>query len=170
MGNKTNIKNKNNSQNELNENTNVNIDNIYKDEIEEDENKTNNIIINESLFIENNNNSSIPEPKNFSFDSDKLNIPKIKEVIKLNDQIIINGEDIVYCEKFSKLKLFDYNYKENIKKIKKKKNIELINKNECLTIITYYIKENKISIGTSNGDIQKLSKRYNDLISNKLNN
>ena len=166
MGNKTNIKNKKNSENEPNEN--MILDNIYKDEIEEDENEKN-IIINESLFIANDNNSPIPESKIYSFDSDKLNIPKIKEIIKLNDEIIINAEDIVYCEKFSKLKLFDCNYKENIKKIQNKKNIELINKNECLTIITYYIKENKISIGTSNGDIQKLSKRYNDLISNKNN-
>ncbi len=166
MGNKTNIKNKKNSENEPNEN--MILDNIYKDEIEEDENEKN-IIIKESLFIANDNNSSIPESKIYSFDSEKLNIPKIKEIIKLNNEIIINAEDIVYCEKFSKLKLFDCNYKENIKKIQNKKNIELINKNECLTIITYYIKENKISIGTSNGDIQKLSKRYNDLISNKNN-
>ena len=165
MGNKADTQNRNNSKKELNENRIPG--NIFKDEIEEDENKKN-MIINESLFIE--NNSPIPEPKNFPFTSKKLNIPKMKEIIKLNDKIIINAEDIIYSEKFSNLQLFDDNYKENIKNFKKKKNIELINLNECLTIITYYIKENKISIGTSNGDIQKLSKRYNDLNSNELNN
>ena len=41
-----------------------------------------------------------------------------------------------------------------------------MNIKECLTIISYYIKENKIEIGISNGDIQKASKRYNDLIKN----
>lgn len=165
MGNKTN--------NKIKYNLDIKQDNTFYDEKNDfneknlrEENEGNNFYLNknnQSLFQD---KDLIPKSYNPPFESKELNIPKIKDVIILNNEIIKNVEDEIFCKKFHKLNLFDNDYKKNIEKIKEKKIIKNMNKKECLTIISYYIKENKIEIGISNGDIQKASKRYNDLIKN----
>ncbi len=165
MGNKTN--------NKIKYNLDIKQDNTFYDEKNDfneknlrEENEGNNFYLNknnQSLFQD---KDLIPKSYNPPFESKELNIPKLKDVIILNNEIIKNVEDEIFCKKFHKLNLFDNDYKKNIEKIKEKKIIKNMNKKECLTIISYYIKENKIEIGISNGDIQKASKRYNDLIKN----
>ena len=168
MGNKTNNKIKYNLdiKQDLN-NTFYDEKNDFNEKNLREENEGNNFYLNknnQSLFQD---KDLIPKSYNPPFESKELNIPKLKDVIILNNEIIKNVEDEIFCKKFHKLNLFDNDYKKNIEKIKEKKIIKNMNIKECLTIISYYIKENKIEIGISNGDIQKASKRYNDLIKNK---
>ena len=167
MGNKTNNKIKYNLdiKQDLN-NTFYDEKNDFNEKNLREENEGNNFYLNknnQSLFQD---KDLIPKSYNPPFESKELNIPKLKDAIILNNEIIKNVEDEIFCKKFDKLNLFDNDYKKNIEKIKEKKIIKNMNIKECLTIISYYIKENKIEIGISNGDIQKASKRYNDLIKN----
>ena len=124
MGNKTNIKNKKNSENEPNEN--MILDNIYKDEIEEDENEKN-IIIKESLFIANDNNSSIPESKIYSFTPENSVTANVSSEIydsiddvldtaqdKLDDSSVILFNVIDSSEQLDKIKAISEKTKSKI--------------------------------------------------------
>ena len=144
MGNKTNNKIKYNLdiKQDLN-NTFYDEKNDFNEKNLREENEGNNFYLNknnQSLFQD---KDLIPKSYNPPFESKELNIPKIKDVIILNNEIIKNVEDEIFCKKFDKLNLFDNDYKKNIEKIKEKKIIKNMNIKECLTIISYYIKRVK---------------------------
>ena len=112
----------------------------------------------------------IPEPYNAPRDSPFLSIPEVKPDLGSIDGIPIwNPSDMFWQEKFDDLGLLDDDYVKDIDEIKKLK-IKDMTKKQCCEFITYYMRTNTFTKGTSNGDIQKLAKRYNDLISSEEKN
>ena len=111
----------------------------------------------------------LPPPYNAPQNSPFLTIPKVGEGQTSIDGIPIwNPSDMFWQEKFDYLGLLDDTYEDDLETLEKTK-IKDMTKKQCCQYITYYMRAGAFTEGTANGDIQKLAKRYNDLISSEKN-
>ena len=139
-----------------------NIPNPKEEEEEEEEN-----VINPLREFD---DTPLPSPYNAPQDSPFLSIPRLSQALSSDDGIPIwNASDMFWQEKFDYLGLLDDSFEDDFETIKKTK-IKDMTKKQCCEFITYYMRTNTFTKGTSNGDIQKLAKRYNDLISSEEKN
>ncbi len=111
----------------------------------------------------------LPSPYNAPQNSPFLTIPRVSEAPSSMDGIPIwNSSDMFWQEKFDYLGLLDDTYEDDLETLEKTK-IKDMTKKQCCQYITYYMRAGAFTKGTANGDIQKLAKRYNDLIASEKN-
>ena len=83
----------------------------------------------------------------------------------IDGKVKVEEKHIRWSERFKKMGLYNDNC-DDISDIQDKR-IEKMNKDEVIKFMSYYVKKEMIPQGIRNGDMGRLAKRYNDIVTNE---